>query len=80
MLQVLVDEEVVGEVTSPHRLPMLWQHGGTRLSMGYHRGLPVSDDYTPPNPWNGALHRVDVVGFGMESLIAEIIRFAMRAD
>nr|WP_269453229.1 arylsulfatase [Yinghuangia sp. ASG 101] len=38
--------------------PVSFQHGGTRLSVGYDRGLPVDKDYRPPHPWNGVLHDV----------------------
>ncbi len=41
-------------------LPFALQHGGTGLCLGYDRGFPVSDDYTPPAPWSGVLHEVVV--------------------
>jgi arylsulfatase A-like enzyme len=34
------------------------QIGGGGLRLGHDAGFPVSDDYTPPFPWTGTLHRV----------------------
>jgi arylsulfatase A-like enzyme len=34
------------------------QIGGGGLRLGHDAGFPVSDDYRPPFPWTGVLHRV----------------------
>jgi arylsulfatase len=54
---VLDDDELAAEHT-PIGLPLAWQHGGTSLTLGADRGLPLTSDYTPPYPWTGTLHSV----------------------
>jgi hypothetical protein len=34
------------------------QIGGGGLRLGHDTEFPVSDDYAPPFPWTGTLHRV----------------------
>ena len=60
LLTLLHDDTVVASVTIPVPMPFVWQHGGTALSLGYDRGFPVTDDYTPPFAWTGVLHEVTV--------------------
>ncbi len=38
------------------------QIGGGGLRLGHDVGFPVADDYTPPFPWAGRLHRVTFTG------------------
>jgi arylsulfatase len=52
------DDAAMGSTTFHGPLPFALQHGGTGLCLGYDRGFPVCDDYTPPGTWTGALHRV----------------------
>ncbi len=55
---LLIDEERVLEDTLPRDLPFRWQIGGAGLLLGRDRGFPVCDDYRPPFPFSGVLHRV----------------------
>jgi arylsulfatase A-like enzyme len=57
-LTLLEDDRVLTRATLPFPVPMVWQHGGTMMSLGRDRGLPVSDDYEVPFPWTGTLHEV----------------------
>mgnify|MGYP001195672356 CR=1 FL=1 len=52
---------VLGTGTIPTDLPFRWQITGNGLSIGYDRGFPVSDDYTPPFPWTGTLRSIEFV-------------------
>jgi arylsulfatase len=81
-LTVLEDDEVIEQTTLPVPVPIVWQHGGTMLTLGYDRGLPVSDDYDVPFPWTGVLHEVVVeTGRGVSrDLGAEIGAAFLSAD
>ena len=57
-MTLLHDDEVVASVVLDVALPLAWQHGGTALTLGYDRGLPVCDEYAVPFVWNGELHEV----------------------
>jgi arylsulfatase len=74
--RLLVDGEEVGRGTIPHDLPFRWQIGGAGLTIGYDRGFPVSDDYTPPFPYRGFLHEVvfeiPALAPGTDSILADI--------
>ncbi len=60
-LMLLEDERwSLARATLGFPVPMVWQHGGTMMSLGHDRGLPVSDDYEVPFPWSGILHEVVV--------------------
>ena len=59
-LALFEDDRVLTRATLPFPVPMVWQHGGTMLSLGRDRGLPVSSDYEVPFPWTGTLHEVVV--------------------
>lgn len=76
----VVDETVVATASSGHTLPFLWQHGGTRMTLGCDRGLPVCDDYQPPFPWNGILHQVSVDAGLSEIAQLDTLRSALHAD
>ena len=55
---LVVDGTDVARGVLPHDLPFRWQIGGAGLTIGYDRGFPVSDDYTPPFAFRGTLHEV----------------------
>lgn len=55
--RLLVDGTPVGEGHIAKDLPFRFQIGGARLYLGVDRGFPVSDDYRPPFPFSGRLHR-----------------------
>ena len=57
-MTLLHDDEVVASVALDVSMPLAWQHGGTALTLGYDRGLPVCDEYAVPFGWNGELHEV----------------------
>lgn len=57
-LHLFVDGTAVAEGPLPRRLPMRWQIGGAGLLIGRDRGFPVCDDYQPPFPFAGTIHRV----------------------
>jgi len=73
-----VDDETVGEVVFDGGLPVALQHGGAGLRLGYDVGFPVCDDYTPPAPWAGEVHTLEI-----ESGVAPPtpdVRGALHAD
>jgi arylsulfatase len=59
-LRLLHDDTTVGELTFAGGLPLTFQHGGAGLRLGIDSGLPVSDRYRPPAPWNGELVSVQL--------------------
>ena len=71
---------VVATAASAIGLPLAWQHGGTSITLGYDRGLPVAEDYTPPFPWNGALHQVEIDAGVYEPPPDDIVRIALQVD
>lgn len=75
-----VDDVPLVEADSPHALPHAWQHGGTSLTLGRDRGLPVSDRYRPPFPWTGVLHDVTVESGISTPLDAEDVRIALQVE
>ncbi|WP_216892286.1 arylsulfatase [Nocardia alni] len=79
-VEAVVDDIVLAAGTGSHTLPVTWQHGGTALTLGHDRGLPVCDAYEPPFPWTGILHRIRIdAGQGWPS-DAELIRIALQTD
>jgi len=72
------DDVEIGALAFEGGLPFALQHGGTALCLGYDRGFPVVDDYSPPAPWNGTLHEV-VVESGAPVPVADV-RGALHAD
>lgn len=76
-VELTVDDEVVATTTSDHGLPFIWQHGGTRLSIGFERGLPVDED-TPP--FNGDVRQVRIEALDFRLLITDAVRSALRAE
>jgi arylsulfatase len=57
-VELLVDGELVHEANLPADLPFRWQIGAAGMLLGRDRGFPVCDDYQPPFPFTGTLHRV----------------------
>ncbi|MDA8342848.1 MAG: arylsulfatase [Actinomycetota bacterium] len=55
---LLVDADPVGSTEFDGVFPIALQHGGAGLRIGHDAGLPVSERYWPPHPWNGTLHHV----------------------
>lgn len=76
----VVDDAVVATDSTDHTLPLVWQHGGTHLTLGYDRGLPVCDDYQPPFAWNGTLHKVSVEAGQFQLDQLDSLRSALQAD
>jgi arylsulfatase A-like enzyme len=80
-VEAMIDETVAGSVETDHELPHAWQHGGSSITLGHDRGLPVCEDYQPPFAWNGTLHRVI---FETPDLVAprpdEVMRIALQVD
>lgn len=76
----LVDGNAVATVDSPHGLPHAWQHGGTSITLGYDRGLPVSDRYRPPFPWTGTIHTVTVAASDPTLVDKLDVEIALQVD
>lgn len=77
---LVVDDAVVASGSAGCPLPFVWQHGGSQLTLGYDRGLPVCDDYLPPFGWNGALRAVTVEAGPFEITQPDLMPTAARAD
>ncbi|UBU18218.1 arylsulfatase [Nonomuraea gerenzanensis] len=78
---LLYGDTVVGSLAFDGLLPVVLQHGGAGLRLGYDAGLPVSERYTVPGTWNGGLFsvRVRTPGFGKPDPLAEV-RAALHSD
>jgi len=59
-LTLEVDDIVVGVVQMTGALPIVFQHGGAALRLGFDVGLPVSASYVPPARFSGIIHEVVV--------------------
>lgn len=72
-------EVAVGDFPQP--LPIVHQHGGAGLTLGYDTGFPVTDDYRPPFPWTGSIHQVvvDTPG-GPPPATGDQMRTALHAE
>ena len=57
-VRLVLDEEELASEHTAFGMPLAWQHGGTSLTLGGDRGLPLTRDYAPPFPWTGTLHSV----------------------
>jgi hypothetical protein len=79
-VEAVIDEAVVGAVSGDHALPITWQHGGTSLTLGYDRGLPVCDGYVPPFRWTGTLHAVRIDAGRRPPPRTDVIRTALQAE
>ncbi|MDV6270757.1 arylsulfatase [Rhodococcus globerulus] len=79
-VQIFVDGTIVGTGHSDHSLPHAWQHGGTSMTLGYDRGLPVSNSYRPPFAWNGVLHQVRIEAGTQIIPEKDVIRIALQVE
>jgi arylsulfatase len=79
-VSLVLDDEVIGTGHGSVGLPFAWQHGGTSLHPGHDRGLPVTDEYTPPFPWSGTLHSVLVDAGRQLPPSVEQARVALQVD
>jgi arylsulfatase len=59
-VELLVDDEVVAYGDIPHFTPVRFSLTGHGVTCGRSASLPVCDDYAPPFPFTGVLHRVVV--------------------
>jgi len=59
-VELRVGDTLVGATTLPVDLPFRWQIAGGGLLVGADRGLPVTDDYTPPFPFRGRVVEVEL--------------------
>lgn len=75
-----LDGTPVASVDSSHVLPHAWQHGGTSITLGRDRGLPVTDRYRPPFPWTGTLHTVTVEAPRPAPVDEVDVRIALQVD
>jgi len=57
---LLVDEAPAGEIEIGRFTPTRFSITGEGLCCGYDTGMPVVDDYRPPFPFSGTIHRVVV--------------------
>ena len=65
----------------PVTAPLVFQHGGTMLTLGRDRGLPVAADYDPPFAWNGVLHQLVIeTGPAIAPSIAEAARALLHSE
>jgi arylsulfatase len=78
-LDLLIDQKVLATVSSAIAIPLAWQHGGASMTLGYDRGLPVTDAYTPPFPWNGRLNRVVIDAGHYQPPAVDVVRIALEA-
>ena len=59
--ELLIDGAVVGETEIDRPMPVgMMQVGGTGLCIGYDRGFPVTDRYTPPFEFGGTINYVTI--------------------
>ncbi len=75
-----VDGATVAAAELADDLPMRWQIGGTGLSVGRDRGLPVCDDYRAPFAFTGTLEAVTVASHALGAVesapdAADVARF-----
>ena len=78
---LLRNGEPIGSAPVSGSFPLVFQHGGAGLCIGYHTGLPVENGYRPPHRWNGVLHElvIDTAKPPAFDLDTEI-RTAMHSD
>ncbi len=61
-------------------IPLAFQHGGTGLTIGYDRGLPVTEDYTPPFAWTGEIAEVRIEAGAFPIPTTTDVTTALHAD
>lgn len=59
-VELRIGDTLVGATTLPVDLPFRWQIAGGGLVVGADRGLPVTDDYTPPFPFRGRVLEMEL--------------------
>ena len=75
------DDELIAHAVLPVTAPLVFQHGGTMLTLGRDRGLPVAADYEPPFEWNGVLHQLVIeTGPAIAPSIAEAARALLHSE
>ena len=75
------DDELIAHAVLPVTAPLVFQHGGTMLTLGRDRGLPVAADYDPPFAWNGVLHQLVIeTGPAIAPSIAEAARALLHSE
>ncbi|WP_007511529.1 MULTISPECIES: arylsulfatase [Pseudofrankia] len=79
-VDAVVDGEAVGTIHVDHTLPFVWQHGGTSITLGADRGLPVSEGYDPPFPWTGTLHQVRIDAGSQLPPERDFLRMALQVE
>jgi arylsulfatase A-like enzyme len=79
-LDLMIDDEVVATSHSAIALPMVWQHGGSSLTLGYDVGLPVCDRYWPPFAWNGEMAYVEINAGHHDAPPLDALRLAIELD
>jgi arylsulfatase A-like enzyme len=79
-IDLIIDEEVVATSHSAISLPMVWQHGGSSLTLGYDVGLPVCDRYSPPFAWNGGMSHVEIDAGHHDPPPIDVLRVAIELD
>lgn len=80
LLELVVDDAVMADITTTHSIPAAWQHGGTALHLGHDRGFPVNERYEPPFPWNGELIDLTVDSPGWPGTRTEDVADALHAE
>jgi arylsulfatase len=79
-LTLLCDGDAIGRERLPFPLPVVFQHGGTLMHLGYDAGLPVCDDYEVPFPWSGTLHSVTIEAGAVLADLTRELRAAMHSE
>jgi len=59
-LRLFVDDEVVAEGAIDDDLPFRWQIGGAGLRLGHDEGLPLSDAFELPFPFDGTVDELEI--------------------
>jgi arylsulfatase len=77
---VAVDGVVVADGSLADPLPFRWQIGGAGLLVGRDRGLPVSEDYTPPFPCTAELRSVVLEGGATRQRDPQEVAAALRHE
>jgi arylsulfatase len=79
-LTLLCDGDAIGRELLPFPLPVVFQHGGTLMHLGYDAGLPVCDDYEVPFPWSGKLRSVTIEAGTVLADLTQELRAAMHSE
>jgi arylsulfatase A-like enzyme len=78
---LLLDGAEADAIAVQGMLPMALQHGGAGLRLGHDTGFGVSPRYTPPAPFSGTVHGLQIDAPGsLRPDPADEIRAALHAD